>query len=257
MNILKMERKKIYKRPEYWLSYFILIIPLILALGFRFQNLGLDIDYNDPGDIAILTLVSMSIGMASSFIVYHIFFAVLATNTLSSELDNQYYTMYFPKITSKSNLYTIKSLVLTEAWLLHFIVFIVFSFVCHGLISRGSTKISDVFFDEYSYFFLANIIAMGMDVLSYSHLVLVTGAFLPPSSNIMAGIGIIIMRIFLSDVPVLKYINPRYYLYMLESLTEKTNYSLVNKHLLLSLLMSLIIIIISQIIGRKYINRER
>ena len=257
MNILKMERKKIYKRPEYWFSYFILIIPLILSLGFRFRNLGLDIDYNDPGEIAILTLVSISIGLASSFVIYHVFFAVLATNALSSELDNQYYTMYFPKMTSKPNLYTTKSLVLTEAWLLHFIAIVVFSFLCHGLISRGSTNISNAFFDEYSYFFLANIIAIGMDVLSYSHLVLATGVFLPPFSNLMAGIGIIIIRIFLSDMPILKYINPRYYLYILESQTEKTDYALVNNYLLLSLLMSLIIIVISQIIGRKYIKRER
>lgn len=200
--------------------------------------------------------MAVSIGVATSTGIYHAFFSVIATNTLSSELDSKYYMMYFPKVPSKSELYTVKSKVLTEALLIHIIIYLLVSFLFCYFLAGEIDNISKDVFDIYSFYYICNIIIMTIELITFSNMSLMLGIFLKPLANILVSIGIYILQLWLYNVPIIKYILPKYYTEKLLNMDDWISRGPILKWSLMGIFVMLIYIVISQLIGRKLINKE-
>ena len=72
MNLLQVERYKNYHRIEYYLSFLVILSPLILALSMRYTDTPYKMDYAMPGQISLFSLLVSAFGMASSMGIFHI-----------------------------------------------------------------------------------------------------------------------------------------------------------------------------------------
>lgn len=256
MNLLQVERYKNYHRIEYYLSFLVILIPLILALSMRYTDTPYKMDYAMPGQISLFSLLVSAFGMASSMGIFHIFFAVIGANTMAVEVESRYYMMYFPKIASKKSVVTTKQRVLTEGLLLVILVFLAVGLIALKLIILDTDRLSTQMFDSYSFFFGANLIAMIAELVAFVQVSIVLGLFLRPLATILTSVGIFFVQLVGASIPVIKYIMPKYYLQVLMEYPDWTNQSEIIMLTLLTLGVCATYSIAASLIGRKKMAAE-
>ncbi|AEE97127.1 hypothetical protein Mahau_1951 [Mahella australiensis 50-1 BON] len=255
-EIFRAEIFKITRKVEYWLSFIIFIVPLILAFSIQYPKFGLDISF-PPGvsTISRFYLMIVTLGFVTDLGVYHILFSVIATNTLSSEIDSNYFMLYLPRLKRKDNLYTVKSLVLSGALLIHILLYCIFSYLVSEIIITSNSLISQTFFDKYSFYCFANMIAMAFELICFANIALFTGLFFKPLQNILLSIGIFICSNIFYSTPIVKYIIPRYYTKSLAALPDMTEKGPISYNLIMVIIISFMYIIITNIVGRWRIRK--
>jgi|GEM_PF-898292 len=255
-NIFKAEIFKITRKVEYWLSFIIFVVPLILAFSIQYPNFGLDMSF--PPGVSMISrfyLMIVTLGFVTDLGVYHILFSVIATNTLSSEIDNNYFMLYLPRLKRKDSLYTVKSLVLSGALLIHILLYCAFSYLISEIIITSNPIISQTFFDKYSFYCFANLIAMVFELICFANIALFTGLFFKPLQNILLSIGIFICSNIFYSTPIIKYIIPRYYTKSLVALPDMMDKGPISHNLIMAIAVSCVYIFAMNIVGRWKIRK--
>ena len=256
MRLLKVERYKNYHRTEFYLSFLTLLVPLIFAFSMVYTDMSQQMEYDKAGGISIFTMISTCLGMASSIGIFHIFYSVIAANSLAYELESGYYMMYFPKLNSKTKLLNTKQRVITESLLLNLVVFIVIAAVILKLLVKDNGIITSKFFDQYSFYMGMSVLAIVFELIAFVNLCLVLGLFFRTLQTIVISVALFYGQIIGSSIPIIKYIMPKYHLQNILDFNDWTNHSQVLKITLISIGMSLLILLIVTYIGRKKMRND-
>lgn len=250
MNLKSIERYKLYKRFEYYLSFAIIVIPVILVLSMRYSELGFQVSYTAENPMSIFSIAVAAFGMANSLGVYHLIIGILASNIYSHEIESGYYMMYFPKIESTKKLYMAKLRVLIESLLVHFGLFMLSGIIFGFLFIQESQVTTRAFLGDQDLFFICNFTALVFEMLTFAAIVYTSGLYLKVMQNIMFSVALFVLQKFLRGVNFIKYLLPAYYLNNLSNLPITDKESII-KQTLLILGICPVYIIIACLTGRK------
>lgn len=256
MRLLKVERYKNYHRTEFYLSFLTLLVPLIFAYSMVYTDMPTQMEYNKAGGISIFTMVSVCLGMASSIGIFHIFYSVIAANSLAYELESGYYMMYFPKLQSKTKLLRTKQRVVTESLLITLVTFIVIAIVILKLLVKDDGIITSKFFDQYSFYMAMSMLAIVFELVAFVNLSLVLGLFFRTLQTIVISMALFYGQILGSSIPIIKYLMPKYHLQNILDFNDWTNYTQVLKITLTSIGVSLLILLVVSYIGHKKMKKD-
>lgn len=249
MNISKIEFSKLFRRVEFWCSWIILIVPIALFIGsMSDSSMAMAIETKSRFNSVVISL-----GFALQLGVYHLLFAILATNLLSVELNTNYSTLYFPHIRNKASLYTKKTLVINTVMILHTLVYILFSLGASYIMLTNMQGHS--FIDKETIWYVLTIVASVLEFITFVNIILCTGLFLKPLQNIFLAITMFIARFLVYDIPVVGNIMPMKYIQELMNMENKGDLSILITNFFIVLVLSIIYNLSAQIIGRKTLRK--
>ncbi|ERJ83719.1 hypothetical protein HMPREF1987_00806 [Peptostreptococcaceae bacterium oral taxon 113 str. W5053] len=256
MNLLKVERYKNYHRTEFYLSFITLLIPLIFAYSMVYTDMPQQMDYDKPGGISIFTMLSTCLGMASSIGIFHIFYSVIAANSMAYELENGYYMMYFPKLPSKTKLLRTKQRVITESLIISLVVFIVMAILILKILVKDNGIITTKFFDQYSFYMGMSMLAIVFELIAFVNLTLVLGLFFRTLQTIIISVALFYGQIIGASIPLIKYLMPKHHLQNILDFKDWTNHSQVLNLTLVSIGISVTILLVATYIGHKKVKND-
>lgn len=244
MNIIRVEYRKLFKRIEFWCSLVIMLIPMLLFLGSK-NDLSIAMAIESKSRFnTILT----SLGFSLQLGIYHLIFSILATNLLSTELYNNYTTLYFPHIKDKAKLFTKKIFVINSIIFIHIIMYLFVAFIMSYLIldNKGYN-----FCDKDTIWYVLAVSSSVLEFTTFVNIILCLGIFVKPIQNMFIAVILFIANFLLFDIPIIGNFLPMKYIQQLLNLQENWNINLLVKNFIIILILIIVYNSIVQIIGRK------
>jgi len=207
-QIYKIEMFKLMKKRVTW----VLLICLVLPLFYGVSIVGNASHIMVQGEFDALTFASINWNMLTMTGVPEILFALIAANTLASELEKGQLRQLVIKVCNRQRLVIAKATALISLMFLSYIIYCLFSIAIYYIFIVQTPLGTGEFLGDGIYsiqFVLMDLIYL-IQIMIVANIVLLLGLHHKASVSFMMGIGITTLFIVCEFFGTVKYFIPAY-----------------------------------------------